>query len=162
MAKCAICFSQVDAENAAILTMSGYGNPRYLCPDCEHDIDLATSSESYEEAAAAMERLSNKVTRSNPDKQTVETVTHLLADAAVRARSIADGTYDPEAEKGDVEESFDEIPEDMLETEEDIAAEERDAEKLKKFDKVFNWISGIVFAAAALVLIWRILDAYIL
>jgi hypothetical protein len=43
-----------------------------------------------------------------------------------------------------------------------VAAEERDAQKLRKFDKVFNWIAGIVFGAAALILVWRILDAYLL
>ena len=161
MAQCAICLSHADPETAPILTMSGYGNPRYLCPDCERDVDLATTSESYEEATAAMDRLSAKVTRHNSDKQTVETVTVLLADAAVRARSIADGTYTPEADESAAEDGFDEIPEDMLETAEDVAAEERDAEKLRKFDKVFNWIAGIVFGAAALILVWRILDAYL-
>jgi hypothetical protein len=161
MSKCAICFNEVDSENAAILTMSGYGTPRYLCPDCEADIELATTSTDYKEATGAMERLSTKATRSNPDKQTFAALTEILASAAERARAIADGTYDFSEDTAEQTEELEEIPEQLLETEADAEADRRDEARLKKFDKIFNYVAGVILAGFAAVLIWRILDAYL-
>ena len=161
MARCAICFNEIDAENAPILTMSGYGTPRYLCSECEADVETATTSRNAAEATAAMDRLSAKATRANPDKQTFDALTVLLADAAARARSIADGTYDFSEDDVSDEQPLEDIPEDMLETEADLEADRRDEEKLKKFDKIFNYIAAVVLGGRGAVLVWRILDAYL-
>ena len=48
------------------------------------------------------------------------------------------------------DEGFDEIPEELLETEEDIEKDKADEEKMKKFDKVYNIlliIFGVLFVA---------------
>lgn len=159
MAKCAVCLNEVDAANASVLTMSGYGYPRFICEDCERDIELATKSRDYSEACAAMERLSDRLTSINADKQTMMTMTELLADAALRAKAIKDGTYDFSLDEE--EEVLEDIPEELRETEEDIAATASEEEKLKKFDKVFGWVSGVILAICGAILIWRLLDIFV-
>ena len=41
---CSICSVPVDSENASILVMGGFGNPRYVCEECSQDLDLLTES----------------------------------------------------------------------------------------------------------------------
>jgi hypothetical protein len=73
----------------------------------------------------------------------------LLLKAAKRAAAIKDGEYDfaldevaeqETAEGEEATEGFDEIPEELLESEEDAELDRRDAEIGKKFDKVLNWV----------------------
>ena len=51
------------------------------------------------------------------------------------------------------ESSFDEIPEELQETEEDKELDRREAEKQKKFDKIMNWVSLIAIGGTLIYLI---------
>ena len=42
--KCSLCKKIVDSENAPILTMGGFGNPRYLCDECAANIEVMTTA----------------------------------------------------------------------------------------------------------------------
>ena len=52
METCVICRNKFEAESPAVLFISGYGNKRYICPECESLLDKATSEESLEQESA--------------------------------------------------------------------------------------------------------------
>ena len=91
------------------------------------------------------------------------TVNSVMKAAAERANLIKEGKYDfsLDEEPDEEEEGFDEIPEELLETEEDKELDRQDEEKLKKFDKVYNVIIAVALAATAGIIIWRILDTFL-
>ena len=155
---CAICLKGVDEENAAILTMSGAGVPRYLCEECEADIAAISESIDREEITEATKHILARVTENNiDDPVTMRTVTTILGDGAKRAAAIEDGTYDPEAEveEEDAEsEILEEIPEDLLESDEDRALDEAEEERFKKIDKVLSWVWGITLVAVVAFMAW--------
>ncbi len=161
MSKCSICKREIDATAAPILTMGAYGNPRFLCDECAGDIDTSTTDTDFNRIAEAMDRLSAKMGSSEPEELVVNTLTDIMASAADRANKIKDGSYDFSLDAAE-EESFDEIPEDMLESEEDKKIEEIQEEKNKKFDKIFNIISAIVFSALGAYLIFVIIKNFFL
>ena len=161
MKQCAICDKPIDSENAPILTMGAYGNPKYLCDECAADLDVATLGTDYEQIAAAIERIGNRMSNFDPDSITFKNVSVIMANAADRAKLIKEGTYDFALDEAVDEDELDEIPEDMLETEEDRELDAKDVENQKKFDKIFNWISfGVVIAALGFV-VYKILDTYL-
>ena len=147
-----------ETEEPAILALGRYGVPRYLCEQCESEIDAATLSKDYSEAIAAIESLGKKMASFGKDDLiTVDTVRKILEKSAKRAAAIKDGSYDfalDEAEETD-EEGFDEVPEELLESEEDKALDAKEAAVSKKMDKVLNWACGIVFVAAAVIFVLR-------
>jgi hypothetical protein len=154
---CAICLKLVDEENAPILTMSGAGVPRYLCEECEVDVAAVSDSLVRDEIADATKRILSKITENNiDDPVTMRTVTDILKDGANRATAIEDGSYNTESETADSEESeiLEEIPEDLLETDEDRALDEAEEEKFKKIDKVLSWIWGIAIVAIVGLMAW--------
>ena len=83
----------------------------------------------------------------------------MVQRATDRAKRIAEGTYDFSEDEEDPEvEELVEIPEELQETEEDRALDEKDAEIEKKWDKVMNLVWYItlgVFAAAFIFLLIR-------
>ena len=160
MKQCAICDKFIENEEAPILTMGGFGNPRYLCDECADDLDIITDGADYETIAAAMERLGQRMSNFDPDSHTYKTVSVIMAKAAVRAKAIKEGTYDFSSDSED-EDSFDEIPEELRETEEDRELDRMDEEKQKKFDKIFDWVSLGAIIAAALFVLWRVLDSWV-
>ena len=92
---CCTCLARIEDENAPILTMGAYGNPKCLCPDCAALVETITFGKDYNEIKEAMENLTDRMSRSNvDDRVTVETVTAMLEDGAKRAQSIKEGTYD--------------------------------------------------------------------
>ena len=149
---CAICLSNVDSESADILTMGAYGTPRFICKECADDLTVTTASHDFKEIEAAMDRLSAKLSRSNvDDPRTIETITEIFDDSAKRAAAIKNGTYDFSmdgvAENDNI---LEDIPEELLETEEDRLLDEKEAKSMKKFDSIMNWVSmGAVIAAIA-------------
>ncbi len=159
MKLCTVCKNQFESEDAPILVMGAYGNPKYLCPDCASDLDTATLGRDFDSIAAAMERLGKKMSNTDPDKQTYDTLGSLLESAAERAKAISAGEYDFSLDEQATEaETFDEIPEELRETEEDKALDAEDAAKQEKFDKWFNWVSlGAVIGAVAFV-VWKIIE----
>ena len=55
--RCALCAKMPDADEPTILALGRYGKPRYVCEECEREIDTATLSRDYTEAATAIESL---------------------------------------------------------------------------------------------------------
>lgn len=161
MKQCAICDRHVEAETAPILTMGAYGVPKYLCEECAADLDVATLGTDYDEIAAAIERVGNKMSNFDPDGQTYKTVSALMERAAARAKAIKEGTYDFALDAEESAEGFEELPDELLETEEDRELDRQDEEKQKEFDKFFNWVSLGVLVAAVLLVIWRVLDTWV-
>lgn len=153
---CAVCLAKIENEDAPVLAMGSYGVPRLLCDDCAADLDTATRGTDYGEIAAAMDRISLKLSRANiDDKVTMNTVTELLVEAARRATEIKNGTYDFALDEC-VEEDY-EIPEELKESEEDRALDEADKKKTERFDRVMNWIwAGVLLGFLAFIVWWLV------
>ncbi len=150
MSKCALCDSSAISENAPVLVMGAYGNPKYLCDECNADLECATLGRDFEEIGSAMERIGRKMASASPDKQTLATVGEILKGSAERAKKIKSGEYDfslDEAVEEDTDTEEDEIPEELLESDEDKELDKRDEERAKKFDKIFNVVAIAVFVA---------------
>ncbi len=153
---CALCGSIPQKEEPAILTLGSYGYPRCLCEICEQEIDTATLGRDYDEIAAAIASLGTKMTTfGKDDKMTVKTMETILEAAAKRATAIKEGSYDFALDEATEEDSFDEIPEELRETEEDKALDKKDEEFNKKFDKVLNWLWLFVLLGAVVVLLLK-------
>ena len=56
MKQCVICDKMIESEDAPILAMSGYGNPKLLCDECAEDIEIVTSERDCDKIAEAMAR----------------------------------------------------------------------------------------------------------
>ena len=151
---CSVCLKAITNDDAPVLTMGGYGNPRLLCEDCASDVETMTRSHDYDEITAAMDRITKRMSAANvDDKLTVGAMNDLLVTSAKRAAAIKDGSYDFSLDE--VEEEDYEIPEELRETEEDRALEEKERKQIEKFDKVMNfvWI-GVIVAAVAFLVWW--------
>ncbi len=150
MDECIICSVPVDEENAPVLEMGAYGHPKYLCPECACDLDVVTLERDLEKIHVSMNRLAKKIESADLSQKTFETLTSILESASKRAKSIEDGSYDfslDEKEEGD---DFEEIPEELLETEEDRQLDELDAEKEERNNRIFDYITfGICLAVLA-------------
>lgn len=160
---CCTCHLRIDDENAPVLTMGAYGTPKCLCEKCAELVDKVVYGKTYEEVTSAMEEITARMSESNvDDKVTLSTMTELLANSAERAQKIKDGTYDFSLdEEQESDDSFDEIPEELQETEEDKLLDQKEEEAMKKFDKVLNvlWILTGIFAAG--VIIWRLVQKFV-
>jgi hypothetical protein len=157
---CCTCLRRVENEDAPVLTMGAYGTPKVLCDDCAALVETINFGKEYDNIIAAMNELTDIMSSSNvDDRVTVETVTAMLEDSAKRAQSIKEGTYDFALDE--VEEGFDEIPEELRESEEDRLLDEKEKAASDKFDKFMNfaWI-GVGIVAAALI-IWKIVEMLI-
>lgn len=153
---CSICGKAIEREDAPVLTISGYGNPRYLCDECSAEMDLAMSSRDPEEIEATVKVLGDKMNACGDD-HAVAAMYSFISVACERLTKIKEGTYDfavDERMKELADEnSFDEIPEELQETEEDKELDRRDAEKQKKFDEIMNWVSLIAIGGTLIYLI---------
>lgn len=160
---CSTCLTRIVSDDAPVLIMGAYGTPKLLCDECAALIETITLGRDYDEITAAMQTLTEKMSAANiDDRFTVNTVTKILSDSAVRAQKIKEGTYDFALDEAEDSESFDEIPEELQETEDDKLLDEKDAEANAKFDKFMNklWIAiGIV---AAVFIVWKIISAFLL
>ena len=129
--------------------MSGFGNPRYLCEECEKDLDDATLSREPETISEAIEKIGKKIQAANNDDALIlKTVSEIIDGATERGEMIRNGVYDFENDEQAPEEEIEEVPDELLETEEDKALDKREAEKNAKIDKVLNWVTLGVFVAA--------------
>ena len=146
---CALCGRIPECEEPAVLTMGRYGHPRHLCEECESQMDTANLGRDYDEIINAIDILGKKATSfAFDDDVTMDVMRAFIMRAAKRAADIKAGNYNFDVEDAPVEEEgFDEIPEELRETEEDAELDRRDAENAKKFDKFLNvlWIG--VFTA---------------
>ena len=95
MDSCTICKAAVDPENAAILSVGGFGTPRYMCPECEADFEEMTLSRDVEAINLAISRIGKKLSDAgNDDKVTLQTVEEVMKSSAERKEKIKEGTYD--------------------------------------------------------------------
>ena len=160
---CCTCLRKIENENAPVLTMGAYGTPRLLCDECAALIDTVTLGRDYDEITAAMQTLTGVITASNIDDHiAVSTVTEILEQSAKRAQKIKEGTYDFALDETEEEDGFDEIPEELQETEEDRLLDEKDAASSARFDKFMNWAWIGVGIGAAAFIIWKLIDIFLL
>ena len=159
MANCCICERDVEREDAPILAMGGAGYARVLCDECDRELQAATRGHDVEEVKEAINSLSNKLANGEPDGVTYRMMNEILITATQRAMEIKDGTYDFARDDEEDNEGFDEIPEELLESEEDVALDKKDEENMKKFDKVYNIILTISLIALGGMIIWKIVQA---
>ena len=143
--KCSLCLTPLEGDEADILTMGAYGNPKYLCPECAELLDKAMISTDYDEITDAIRALDGKLNKANIDDRFVsETVSEIFNSAAKRATEIKEGTYDFSLDEIKDEDEMDEIPEELEETEEDRLLDEKEAAATKKFDKIMTWVYAAV------------------
>ena len=143
---CALCNNVCDTDSP-VLVMGPYGNPRLLCPECAEALDTVTLGKEVVDIRAAMVRIGERMSEKKPDDLSLGTVNAILEDAAERARLIECGEYDFSLDESDSSEELLDIPEDQRESEEDKLLDERDEEKIKRFDKILNWVLiGVIIA----------------
>ena len=158
---CSTCLRRIESEEAPVLVMGAYGNPKLLCDDCAKLIDTITLGKDAQEIEGAMQTLTDRMSASNVDDRfVIATVTEILNDSAERAQKIKEGTYDFALDEVEDEDAMDDIPEELRETEEDRLLDEKDAAANAKFDKFLNrlWIGVGILAAC--VLIWKIIQFF--
>ena len=163
MSSCCICNRKIERDDPAVLAMGGAGIPRYLCDDCEKLLDDATLSTDYDTAGAAIGKLSKLMADGDPDPVTYAIVKGILLKSSNRAVAIKEGTYDFALDDEPiVEEGYDEVPEDLQETEEDKEKDRIDEEKQKKFDKIYNILLIIGCSVFAALCIWRLIEIFLI
>ena len=140
--RCSICTVAVDGENAAILAMGGFGNPRYMCEGCALDFDELTLERDPDVITEAKSRIAKKMTDAAlDDALTLRTIEGIMAKAEERLAGIKEGTYDFTDEDAAAACAEDEgVPEELRETEEDRELERQREKKYEKIDKITNWI----------------------
>ena len=152
---CSLCLESMESDNAGILTMGGYGNPKYLCEKCAAHIDNVMKGRDVDSIKDSLEYITSTMSANNIDSRAVlNTVGRILKDGADRANKIKEGTYDFALDEAE-DEGFDEIPEELRETEEDAELDRREAEFAKKFDKVLNWVWAVVLVGAVTVFLLK-------
>ena len=149
---CSLCLKPIDMDTAPVLTMGAYGTPRCLCDECASDVETFTRGTDHDGITAAMDRISERMSRANiDDKVTVTCMTDMLSTAVVRANAIKDGTYDFSL---DTEEEEYIIPDELRESDEDRALDEKEAREKEKWDKVMNWFWLIALIGVVAFIIW--------
>ena len=168
---CCLCGNETDAQNAPILTLGSAGWPRVLCDSCDAKIITASTAHDYDEIESACRALGDGMVAANvEDSAVIETVNLFIKIAMERAEQIKAGTYDfskdedPGEEDSEGGESEDEgntdapefdIPEELRETEEDRALDEKDARANKILDTVTSWAAAVILLAAVVFFIVR-------
>ena len=156
---CSTCLARIENEDAPVLTMGAYGNPKLLCDECAALVETMNFGKEYDEVVTAMNSLTARMSSANvDDRVTVATVTEMLSECAKRAQKIKEGSYDFSLDEEKANEGMDEIPEELQETEEDRLLDEKEAEANAKFDKVMNWMWIGVGIAAVGFIIWKFID----
>ncbi len=162
MKLCSVCGKRIEKEDPAVLVMTAFAHPKHICEECEAEFDRATLSHSPEEINGAIEAIGKKMIDANTDdKLILETVNGILEEASERCALIESGDYDFSNDECDAEEEND-VPEELLETEEDRAQDEADEKTRKKIDKILNWVCGAIIAAAVGFVIYRLIDTFFL
>ena len=148
--KCCLCSKIIESETADILTMGGYGIPRYLCEECANDLNTVTRGTTSDGIHAAMDRLGKKMSVSDvEDKLVIKTVNDIFVSSNERSEQINNGTYDFSLDEEELkEDELDELPPELEETEEDRELDAKDEARGKKLDKILNWFCAGVFIAA--------------
>ena len=153
---CCICQHPINNEDAPVIAMSGYGNPKCACESCEALIETAMKSHDPDEISAACKSLGEALTDGNTgDEQIIESVNNIIYSANGRCTAIKDGTYDFTLDDDVAEDEFD-ITDDLEETEEDRKKDERDQKFNKILDTVSAWVLGALFVVALAFFIFKV------
>ena len=145
---CALCGRLPEIEEPAVLALGKYGAPRYLCEECEAELDTATLGTEYDKIVDSIDRLGKKaMSFGKDDPVTLRTMKSILESAAKRAAAIKEGSYDFALDEADAEDEFD-ITDDLKESEEDRKKDERDEKVAKIIDTALSWACGAIFVAA--------------
>ena len=145
---CCICQYPIENDDAPVIAMSGYGNPKCVCEECEGLIETATRSHEPEEITEACKAIGEALTKGNTgDEQVIDAVNDILYSANERCTAIKEGTYDFALDDEASENEF-EITDDLKESEEDRKQDERDEKIVKIIDTVTSWAAGIILTAA--------------
>lgn len=156
---CSVCHMGFDGEDAAVLAFGGYGTPRYLCDFCAKDFDAAMTEREVEGIDGAIDRISKKMTNAGIDDEIVlKSVDEIMKAARERREKIRAGEYDF-SEDESVSEG-DEIPAELLESEEDAEAEKQESKKDKLYDKITNIVCAALSVAALVFIVYQIINAY--
>ena len=161
MERCCICERAIEREDAPVLSMGGAGYARLLCDDCDRMLETATLGTDIKAIEQAMDRIGKIMADRDPDPVTLATVSTLMFEASERAKAIREGSYDFSLDRAESE-GMEEIPEELLETEEDKERDRIEEEKNKKFEKVYNFVLIGAIAVAVLFLIWKVVDMFFL
>lgn len=164
---CCLCNNKIGDENAPILTLGNSGWPRYICENCENTISTASLATEYEEIEEACRNLGDGMIAMHvEDAAVIEAVNDIIKTSMERANQIKDGTYDfsldevaeeaEESEEGEggAKAEFD-IPEELRETEEDRALDEKEARSNKILDTVTSWLAGLILLGAVIFFLIR-------
>ena len=155
---CCVCKKNTDSENSAILVMGGFGNPKFLCSECSEDFDKATGATDFDTIKAAIEKIGENLSKNNISDDTVlDTIEGIFAESIDRAEKIKAGTYDFSMDKEQSDQS-DDIPEELMESEEDKLLDQREAKTNKKIDGILNWVFVAIFVLAIGYFVYRLLS----
>ena len=134
--------------------MTAFATPKYLCSECENDFDDMTLSKDPAKISEAIERVGKKMTAANNDGEFIlASVGEIIENAKARGELIKMGEYDFSLDENTEEDG--DVPEELLQTEEDMALEEKEKKAAKKFDTVINYITtGIFIAALGFIAYW--------
>ena len=154
MKKCSLCTKRLEKEEPEILTVGSYGVARYLCDECAALLDKMTLSTELSDIKDAYDAVVEKML-DGPliDESANETLQNMLVSAKERAEAIKNGTYDFSLDEPTDE--MDDIPEELLETEEDIELDRKREQRAEKIDKVLNVFIIAAIVAAAIFVITR-------
>ena len=154
MKKCSLCTKRLEKEEPEILTVGSYGVARYLCDDCAALLDKMTLSTEISDIKDAYDAVVEKML-DGPliDESANETLQNMLVSAKERAEAIKNGTYNFSLDEPTDE--MDDIPEELLETEEDIELDRKREQRAEKIDKVLNVFIIAAIVATAIFVITR-------
>lgn len=151
--KCTLCEKVFESESPAVLTMSGFGNARYICPECEELMDKATLGRDYDEIRSAISAIAERLSLNLADDVAFDSLAEILDEAKERAEKIKQGEYDFSLD-GESE-GFEEIPEELRETEQDRALDEKEAAKNAVFDKYSTWVCAGVMIGLVIFFLYK-------
>lgn len=155
---CSICKKAITADEPAILTMGPYGAPKYLCDECEGDFETVTLGKDVDEIGEAMGRIGDKMADNELiGKLVLNTVDGIFEAARDRAEQIKEGSYDFSLDTPDESEDSDGVPEELLESEEDRALDEKERTKNEKLDKLITWIGLALIAGVSAYIVYLLI-----
>ncbi len=160
---CCICKARIETENPAVLTVSSFGNPRYLCDSCDADFTSALKAKEYSEIKDAVSKIGGKMESSGvEDELVIDEAGVIIERATARAEAIRDGSYDFSLDEESPDDSELEEADLLIEEEAEESEEERE-KRLKKeryakiFDTATTWTIGVVIVAAIGYLIYKLI-----
>ena len=161
MSNCSVCRKEITEKEPAVLVMSGFAYPRYICAECESLFDKATLSHDPEEINSSIEEIGNRLVRANnDDKLILESVSNIIDEAKERGALIAGGEYDFSNDECEIsDDQLDDVPEDLLETEEDKALDEKEKKRNKTLDLITNIICTSALVLALAFVAYRVISA---